>query len=386
MSVRKRTWKNGDGSQGEAWVVAYTGQDRKRRIKSFARKKDADTFEATVNVDIRTGIHVPDSQSIMVAEAARLWLESCEAADLEPTTVEAYRQHVALHIIPLIGAIKLSQLSVPMVRAFEDALRKARSPAMVRKLRSSLGSILADAQERGLVGQNVVRNLRIHRRGKDGRADKRKGKLKIGVDIPTPDEIRAIIAALDDRWRPLLLTTIFTGLRASELRGLRWSDVDLKRGELHVRQRADRFNVIGRLKSEAGERTVPLPPMVINALRQHRLTCPKGNLGLVFPNGKGNVENYSNITKRGLFPTLIAAGVVDAKGNAKYTGLHALRHFYASWCINRRVDGGLELPLKVVQARLGHASIQMTADRYGHLFPRGDDGAEMATAEKAFLS
>jgi len=386
MSVRKRTWKNGDGSQGEAWVVAYTGQDRKRRIKSFARKKDADTFEATVNVDIRTGIHVPDSQSIMVAEAARLWLESCEAADLEPTTVEAYRQHVALHIIPLIGAIKLSQLSVPMVRAFEDALRKARSPAMVRTLRSSLGSILADAQERGLVGQNVVRNLRIHRRGKDGRADKRKGKLKIGVDIPTPDEIRAIIAALDDRWRPLLLTTIFTGLRASELRGLRWSDVDLKRGELHVRQRADRFNVIGRLKSEAGERTVPLPLMVINALRQHRLTCPKGNLGLVFPNGKGNVENYSNITKRGLFPTLIAAGVVDAKGNAKYTGLHALRHFYASWCINRRVDGGLELPLKVVQARLGHASIQMTADRYGHLFPRGDDGAEMATAEKAFLS
>ena len=71
--------------------------------------------------------------------------------------------------------------------------------------------------------------------------------------------------------------------------------------------------------------------------------------------------------------------------SAKYKGLHALRHFYASWCINRRVDGGLELPLKVVQARLGHASIQMTADTYGHLFPRGDDGSELAAAEKAFL-
>jgi hypothetical protein len=57
---------------------------------------------------------------------------------------------------------------------------------------------------------------------------------------------------------------------------------------------------------------------------------------------------------------------VDAEGKAKYTGVHALRHFYASWCINRRIDGGLELPLKLVQARLGHASIQMTADRYGH--------------------
>ena len=85
----------------------------------------------------------------------------------------------------------------------------------------------------------------------------------------------------------------------------------------------------------------------------------------------------------------IAAGVtkLDDSGKpvAKYAGLHALRHFYASWCINRRVDGGLELPLKVVQARLGHASIQMTADIYGHLFPRGDDGSELAAAEKAFL-
>ena len=159
--------------------------------------------------------------------------------------------------------------------------------------------------------------------GKEARADKRQGKLKVGVDIPSPDEIRAFIARLDGRWRPLLLTAIFTGLRASELRGLRWSDVDLKRGELHVRQRADHFNAIGRLKSEAGERTVPLPPMVVNMLREHRVACPKGELGLVFPNGKGRVENYSNIVKRGLLPLMVAAGITDANGDAKYTGLHS---------------------------------------------------------------
>jgi integrase len=94
--------------------------------------------------------------------------------------------------------------------------------------------------------------------------------------------------------------------------------------------------------------------------------APKGNLVLVFPNGAGNVESRANIITRGLVPAMIAAGVVSKDGRAKYTGLHSLRHFYASWCINRRVDGGLELPLKVVQARLGHASIQMTADVYGH--------------------
>jgi integrase len=85
-------------------------------------------------------------------------------------------------------------------------------------------------------------------------------------------------------------------------------------------------------------------------------------------------------------PAQVAGGVVKADGAAKYTGLHALRHFYASWCINRRQDGGLELPAKLVQTRLGHSSIVMTLDTYGHLFPRGDDGAELAAAERDLLA
>jgi len=113
----------------------------------------------------------------------------------------------------------------------------------------------------------------------------------------------------------------------------------------------------------------------------------------VFPNGDGTIEWHSNIISRGLIPCQIAAGVTvtgkDAEGKpvvrAKYTGLHALRHFYASWCINRDVDGGLGLPAKVVQERLGHSSIVVTLDTYGHLFPRGDDGAVLAEAEKALL-
>jgi integrase len=387
MSIRKRTWRNSDGSEGEAWVVAYTDQAGKRRIRSFDRKRDASDFHASVSTDLRSGVHVPDSQSITIAEAGRLWLQGCESAGLERTTIDYYRQHLELHIIPLVGAVKLSRLTTPMVRAFEDKLALDRSPAMVRKARGSLGAILADAQERGLVGQNVVRSLRARRRhGQEARTEKRqRGKLKTGVDIPAPDEIRAIVRTLEGRWRPLLLTAIFTGLRASELRGLCWADVDLKRGELHVRQRADCFNSIGQPKSEAGERTVPLPPILATALREHRLACPKGARDLVFPNGSGNVESHSNIINRGLKPAMVAAGIVTKSGQAKYTGLHSLRHFYASWCINRRVDGGLELPLKVVQARLGHATVTLTADRYGHLFPRGDDGAEMAAAERAFL-
>ena len=144
--------------------------------------------------------------------------------------------------------------------------------------------------------------------------------------------------------------------------------------------------MIGRPKSESGNRTVPLGPLVLNTLKEWKLACPKGELRLVFPNGSGKLENHGNIIKRILCPVLVTAGVVNDKGSAKYAGTHALRHFYASWCINRRKDGGLELPMKTVQERLGHSSIMMTSDVYGHLFPSSDHGSEMAEAEKLLLT
>jgi integrase len=88
----------------------------------------------------------------------------------------------------------------------------------------------------------------------------------------------------------------------------------------------------------------------------------------------------------GYWPAQRTASLIDDAGEARYSGIHALRHFFASWCINRRRDGGLELPLKTVQLRLGHSTITMTADTYGHLFPRGDESEELAAAERALLS
>ena len=384
MSVRKRSWKTDRGETREAWVVDYSDQLGLRHLKTFARKRDADAYHAQVTVDVGAGIHTADSRSITVTGAGRLWLTSREAAGIERATLMNYQDYLALHITPLIGATKLAALTTPFIREYEDRLRANRSPAMVRKILVALSGILTDAQDRGLVAQNVVRNRRSHN---NGLADARqKRRLESGVDIPTPDEIRAIIADVGGGYaRPLLLTAIFTGLRASELRGLRWADIDLTRNALHVRQRADRFGTMGPLKSAASRRTVPLLPMVVNALREWRLASPRNESDLVFPGSRGQPISLVAIIRSVWHPAQIAAGIVATDGRAKYPGLHALRHFYASWCINRRADGGLELPIKVVQGRLGHASIQMTADVYGHLFPRSDDSAELAAAERAFL-
>jgi integrase len=264
---------------------------------------------------------------------------------------------------------------------------------MVRKVLGSLSALVGDAQERGLVAVNVAKDISKRRRVSQG--EKRaKGKLKVGVDIPTLEEVRAFVSALSGRWRPMMLTAVFTGLRSSELRGLKWDDVNLKAGEIHVVRRVDEFGVFGPPKSESGERVVPLPPMLVNALKEWRLACPKTDENLVFPTKNGTPQSHANAINRGLIPSMIAAGVtttvIKPDGSeaiaAKYTGLHALRHFYASWCINAVSDGGLGLTPKAVQARLGHATIVMTLDVYGHIFPRNDIGAEMATAEARFYS
>ena len=224
---------------------------------------------------------------------------------------------------------------------------------MVRKVISSLGAILSDAQEAGLVSLNVVKERPKKRRQK-AQAKRQGHKVEVGVDIPTADEVNAMLANCEGRARAFILAAARTGMRASELRALRWRDVDFTNKVIRVRQRADRWNEISVSKSAAGQRDVPMTAMLANTLKEWKVPCPKSDIDLVFPNGSGNVENHGNIYSRLFAPAWISAGVivdsgrVDEEGQpimrAKY-GIHALRHFFASWLINEKSRGGLDVSL-----------------------------------------
>jgi integrase len=378
--VKKRKWTTKQGESREAWICDYTDQDGVRRLKTFATKKEADAFRDQAMHEVRSGTHTPHSTSITVAQAAEDWFKYVELENRERSTLEFYKNHITRHINPRLGNEKLARLTAPRIEKFRDDLLADLSRMQAKKVLVSLKSILRDAVRRGSVAQNVATAVKI----KSGERDRK--RIVAGTDIPTPDEVRAILHAATGRIRPLLITLVFTGLRSSELRGLTWDDVDLAKGELHVRQRADRYGQIGAPKSRAGERTIPIGPIVVNTLREHRLSCPKGELNLVFPNVRGKIWDHNHLVTRLLHPVVVDAGVVNASSKAKYTGLHAFRHFYASWLINRKVDGGLELPIKTVQQRLWHSSIMMTSDVYGHLFPRTDDGRELAEAERGLMA
>lgn len=370
-SVRKRTWTASRGVEKTAWLVDYRDGAGKRRFKQFTRKKDADAWITEAAWEVSKGVHTADSQSVTVADAADLWIKAAVANERERGTVEQYRTIARLHIVPLIGAERLSRLSRPKVEGFRDQLLETCSRAMAGKAVRALSRIIGEAQRRGLVAQNVAGAVKVVRPSRD----------KPKVKIPTKDELRAMLEHAGEL-KPLLMTAIFSGLRASELRGLRWQDIDLKKNIITVSQRADKYGEIGPPKSASGYRTIPISAALVSELKAWKLRCPNGRLGLAFPNSVGGVQDYGHLLRRRFFPVQIAAGVCEpvieagkpktnAKGSqvqqARYA-LHSLRHAAASAWIKQGVD------LKRLTVWLGHSTVQMSVDVYGHLLtdPAGD--------------
>ncbi|HEV2187282.1 MAG TPA: site-specific integrase [Stellaceae bacterium] len=176
------------------------------------------------------------------------------------------------------------------------------------------------------------------------------------------------------RWRPLIIVAIMTGLRASELRALTWSAIDLDSRVLEVRQRMNAYQQLGAPKSKAGRRKIPLSPMCVNVLREWKLLCPRGEMNLVFPTTAGKPMFVTDISRPCWSPLTRACGLED-----RYD-FHHMRHACASILIEKGATA------KRVQEVMGHSSVRMTFDVYGHLFEDAEaDQALFAKAEKGLF-
>jgi integrase len=273
----------------------------------------------------------------------------------------------------------LSELTTPRVTEFADTMLKTRSRALTRKILVSLRSLIDEAIRRGYAGHNPAKPVKLRASHDEiGEGD--------DVEMPTKDELRALLTTVSGKWRPLIITAAFSGMRASELRALDWAHVDLKGGLIRVRRRVDAWGTFGPPKSKAGKRDIPLPSIVVNTLREWRLACPKGDnnkLDLVFPSVTGGVLAHAVILKDVFYPLQVGAGVtkeVEGAKVAKY-GLHALRHAAVSAWIEKKFSP------KRIQILAGHSSIRVTFDIYGHLFEANDTDQEaMSEIEARLLS
>lgn len=384
-TVTKRIWPDSKGRQQEAWRVAYTDNLGKRRFKQFGTKRDADAYRIRVEGEVARGIHTADAATITVAEACDLWITTGETDGLEFGTIRQRRNLTRLHIKPLLGDKKLSRLTVPDIETYRDALLTTGTgrPTATKAVRA-LSSVLIEAMRRGLLSQNVATNVKVKKKGRD----------EAPVEIPETEHLKAILAAAESlgneipEAHPMMLLAISAGPRGSELRGLRWLDLDFKANTITFNQRADERCILGKLKSKAAYRTVPLPPQVMTTLKAWKLRCPPSRDNLVFPNRKGLPIHINSLREDRWQPVLIRAGLATKTQRKDCTGryiwehrygMHDLRHACASRWIKQKVD------LKRLTRWLGHSSIAITLDIYGHLIKDEDQDAAIAAASYAEL-
>ena len=373
-TVRKRVRSNSKGETRITWFADYYDQHGTRHRRFFDNKAAADKWLTTTRSEVQAGIHTPDAKSITVKEAAQRWLRARTEDGLERGSLRVYGQYVRLYIVPHIGAVKLSRLTALNVKEFRNSLLKKTSWQRTRKVVSALRLILAEAQSDTLVSQNVALAIEVKRPRTSLRSER---DLEVGVDVPTPAEVQAMLQHATGRDRVRLILATFTGIRTSEMRGLYWSDIDFAGGNLQVRRRADWWGTLGPPKSQNGHRTIPAIPLVLNALREWRMASPADNSKLVFLGRYGGVMSHTSVDD-GFDRVQRAAGIVGSDGKAKYAP-HKLRHFFASWMIDQGAGR------KELQELMGHDQSTRTEDLYGHWF-RDDDKlrSRMAAAAAVF--
>jgi integrase len=279
-----------------------------------------------------------------------------------------------------IGSIKLSQLTSGSVNDFRDRLREAGvSVVTTRKILSTLQQLLAYAVDHDMVGINVARGVKVI-----GRRDE--GAKKIVP--PTKEAMRALLGVADEDFRVKLAFASATGVRAGELHALRWRHIDFTKAEVKVETRVDVYGEEDVTKTAAGMRTIPLSQPLILMLKEWKLRTKRKKANeLVFPSKRGWYTSHDNMVKRKflpLFDLLAKKHKKDPTQNPEAPdrfNWHALRHFAVSCWIEA------DLSPKTVQTFAGHSSLQVTMDRYGHIFKSDDHKAAMnAIAESIFNS
>jgi integrase len=359
-TIVKRTVKDGSIRYDAVWRVGG-----KQKWRTFQRRKDAERFLTGAVKATHDGTYQAVSSELMAVVFDRWLTHSLDVRVkqglLKPSTAKSYRSMLDTHLRPAFKDSRSDQFSAETVndwvRARADEIAEGTlSPKFYNNLLNLLHVILAWARGRG---QRYLAH--------DPLAEiQRLPKVRIERKFLEPAQISALLDAAQPPDDTILYLAAYSGLRRGELFGLQWSDLDEGTNPLRVKWSLYQ-GAITSPKTTHSERTVDLPARIVTRLQDYRTRYPALTGDYIFRTETGHPLDPDNWYKRSFTPTAVAAKlrpatVADDRDGEQLVGLHTLRHTYASLLINQGES------IKYVSKQLGHASIQITADLYGHLF------------------
>ena len=341
----------------------FSRRENRTIRKTFPSMAEAKAWRSDAQVALRRGT-LTGAKSGTLTDAATAWLAGAASGAVrnrsgdvyKPSTIRGYEQALRIRVLPELGPIVLSEIQRAELQAFVDRLLEAdHDPSTIRNTLLPVRAIFRRAVARGEVAVNPTTGLELP--AVRGRRDR----------IASPEEARQLLAALESD-RALWATAMYSGLRMGELRALEWDAIDFDRGLIHVRRTWDHIEGPVEPKSRAGLRAVPLPTLLRAELAAHRLACP-WRQGLVFGRSADSPFNPGTVNSR--------ASRVWENADLERITLHECRHTFASLMIAAGVNA------KALSVYMGHASVMVTFDLYGHLMPGNE--AEAADLLDDFL-
>ena len=332
------------------YIRYYEGSGKNRKRKTlpggFARRKDAEAALGRMLAEQAGGTFGQPNQDVLFREVAAKWLDKKEP-EIGVRTFVDYQQVMNNHVLPAFGDRQIKQIKSDEVVAFRNEKYKEVSPRTTNKILRVLKMVFAYAEDNEHTKGNPARRVRGVKQPKEemdflGRVE--------------PDEIEKFLAASRPEFHPLFFTAIWTGAREGELFALKWGNVDFEKQRINIRQTYDQYGY-REPKSKSGKRSVIMSPNLVEVLSQHKATLKKnGYADHVFQNTKGGPLHHANVIRREFHPTLERAGIRRIR-------FHDMRHTYGA------LAASMGVPPKFIQAQLGHASLMVTLDTYGHLMP-----------------
>jgi integrase len=347
----------------KGWIVTRTAADGSKRYhaswrvgqkiktKTFTTRKAAEVHLTAKVASVHAGTYREITPSLFKPFAAS-WLEGL--ADLKPAVRKAYDSRVRSRLIASFGELPLHAITVSGVNAWSARLDGILKPKTIRGLINLLGAILDAAVEHHYLAVNPLRGSKALRRPRALREEDDEH-----VEILTPAEVNTLLDACESAWLPLVATLVFTGTRINEALALQWADIDGPGQRIFVRRTLWHGHAYVP-KTRGSRRAIFVGDQLLGILaawrRQRFGERPPRPEAFVFTSATGGPIDADNFRARVWKPTLRRAGLRAVK-------IHSLRHFFASMLIEQG-----ENP-KYISTQLGHASIAITMDRYGHLFP-----------------
>jgi integrase len=334
------------------YVVLPIGTKRKW-LKGGANKKEAERVLAQEMVRLHSGPY-REIKKVTFSEFAQKWMQEYARGAIKDSTYESYDSVLRMHLLPFFGAMDLSQIGLEDVQRYVATKQQEGriKPKTINNTLVPLKEMFMHAVRWGYLRENPAHYVEKPR------------VLHREMDFLTKEEIHGFLSVVPEARYPFFLTAILTGMRMGELLAMKWGNLDWHRRQYFVKERLYKRRFV-EPKSATSKRTVNLPPIVLEALRAHRARQAERKLqvggayqddDLIFCAALGTPMDRGNVLKRDFWPLLKQAGLRRVR-------FHDLRHTFATLLI----DQG-ESP-KYIQAQLGHASIQVTMDRYGHLLP-----------------